>query len=141
MPKFNKNVEELETKFEKWMYLLQRLEFLERLPESLQHKIFEKVMSIAELLKLEKTDRRAYEESLKKHRDLKNAMDTQYMLGVEEGVAKGREKGIAEGIEKGIEKGIVRAAILMLKAGEDPSNISRILGLSMTQIAALSVED
>jgi predicted transposase/invertase (TIGR01784 family) len=132
MPKFNKNVEELETKFEKWMYLLQRLEFLERLPESLQHKIFEKVMSIAELLKLEKTDRRAYEESLKKHRDLKNAMDTQYMLGVEEGIAKGRE----EGIEKGIEK----AVSLMLKSGEKPTEIARMLGMTLEQIKTIADE-
>ena len=137
MPKFNKNLEDLETKIEKWMYLLKRLEFLERLPEALQHKIFEKVMSIAELLKLEKTDRQAYEESLKKHRDLKNAMDTQYMLGVKEGIAKGREEGREEGMEKGIEK----AALMMLKAGEDPVYISRILGLSVDQIEALSSEE
>ena len=132
-PKFNKNVEDLETKFEKWMYLLTRLEFLERLPEALQHKIFEKVMSIAELLKLEKTDRQAYEESLKKHRDLKNAMDTQYMLGVEEGIEKGMEKGMEKGIEK--------AAIMMLKAGEDPVHVARILGLSKAQIESLSIEE
>jgi predicted transposase/invertase (TIGR01784 family) len=124
MPKFNKNVEQLETKFEKWMYLLQRLEFLERLPESLQHKIFEKVMSIAELLKLEKTDRRAYEESLKKHRDLKNAMDTQYMLGKEEGIMIGLEK----------------AVLLMLKSGEKPTEVARMLGMSLEQIKAIADE-
>ncbi len=39
--------------------LLTKLEFLERLPETLQSKIFEKVMGIAELVKLEKTDRKA----------------------------------------------------------------------------------
>jgi hypothetical protein len=77
------------------------------------YKIFEKVMSIAELLKLEKTDRRAYEESLKKHRDLKNAMDTQYMLGKVEGREEGREEGIMIGLEK--------AVLLMLKSGEKPT--------------------
>jgi len=61
MPNFNINVEELETKFEKWINLFQRLEFLERLLESLQNKIFEKVMSITEILKLEEIDRQAYE--------------------------------------------------------------------------------
>ena len=59
IPKFNKKIDELETNFDKWMYLLTKLEFLERLPEALQSKIFEKVMGIAELLNLEKTDRKA----------------------------------------------------------------------------------
>ncbi|WP_232834967.1 Rpn family recombination-promoting nuclease/putative transposase [Pleomorphovibrio marinus] len=122
MPKFNKNANELETKFEKWMYLLRRLEFLERLPEGLQYKIFEKVMSIAELLKLEKTDRQAYEESLKKHRDLKNAMDTQYMLGME----KGRQEGLEQ------------AAIMMMRAGNDIASVSAILGLSVEQLKAVA---
>jgi predicted transposase/invertase (TIGR01784 family) len=141
MPKFNKNVDELETKFEKWVYLLGRLEFLERLPEKLQHKIFEKVMSIAELLKLEKTDRQAYEESLKKHRDLKNAMDTQYMLGKEEGIEKGRmegiEKGRMEGIEKGRMEGIEKTAIKMLNAGMDIILVAELTGLSTERLEYL----
>jgi len=88
IPKFNKKLEELETNFDKWMYLLTKLEFLERLPDILQSKIFRKVMGIAELVKLEKTDRKAYEKSLKKHRDLKNVMDTQRREGFELGVEK-----------------------------------------------------
>jgi len=43
---FNKNPEELETKFEKWVYLLKHLEFLERLPKRIQEKIFSKVMDL-----------------------------------------------------------------------------------------------
>jgi len=145
MPKFNKNVDELETKFEKWMYLLRRLEFLERLPEGLQYKIFEKVMSIAELLNLEKTDRLAYEESLKKHRDLKNAMDTQYLLGkqegIEQGIEQGMEQGMKQGIQKGVEQGrqegIEHTAVMMLKAGIDIVSVSGITGLSTERIQEL----
>ncbi len=107
------------------MYLLKRLEFLKRLPEELQHKIFKKVMSIAELLKLEKTDRKAYEESLKKHRDLKNAMDTQYMLGIEKGIEKGKREGIEQ------------TSVMMLKAGISIETVSSITGLSIDQINAL----
>jgi predicted transposase/invertase (TIGR01784 family) len=104
------------------------------------YKIFEKVMSIAELLKLEKTDRRAYEESLKKHRDLKNAMDTQYMLGKEEGREKGREEGREKGREEGIMIGLEKAVLLMLKSGEKPTEVARMLGMSLEQIKAISDE-
>ena len=40
MPKFNKQVDELETKFDKWMYVLQNLERLDRIPGNLREKIF-----------------------------------------------------------------------------------------------------
>lgn len=121
IPKFNKKINELETNFDKWMYLLTKLEFLERLPETLQSKIFEKVMGIAELLNLEKTDRQAYEESLKKHRDLKNVMDTQRR----------------EGIEIGIEKGIEKTAIGLLKEGIKIQIISKVTGLSEDDLLKL----
>jgi predicted transposase YdaD len=85
-------------------------------------------MSIAELLKLEKTDRRAYEESLKKHRDLKNAMDSQYMLGK------------VEGREEGIMIGLAKAVLLMLKSGEKPTEVARVLGMSLEQIKAIADE-
>jgi len=121
IPKFDKKLDELETNFDKWMYLLTKLEFLERLPEVLQSKIFEKVMGIAELVKLEKTDRKAYEESLKKHRDLKNVMDTQRR----------------EGIEIGIEKGIEKTAIGFFKEGVDIKVISKVTGLSEDELLRL----
>ncbi|WP_209333022.1 Rpn family recombination-promoting nuclease/putative transposase, partial [Lunatimonas salinarum] len=52
IPKFDKGEGEVETKFEKWLYVLKHLEFLERLPGSVKEKIFEKVMDIATLTNL-----------------------------------------------------------------------------------------
>ena len=121
IPKFDKKLDELETNFDKWMYLLTKLEFLERLPEVLQSKIFEKVMGIAELVKLEKTDRKAYEESLKKHRDLKNVMDTQRREGIEIGRIEEREK----------------TAIGFFKEGVDIEVISKVTGLSEDELQTL----
>ncbi len=117
IPKFNKNLDELETNVDKWMYLLTRLEYLERLPVTLQSKIFDKVMGIAELLKLEKTDRKAYEESLKKHRDLKNAMDSQKKSGIEEGIKK--------------------IAVRLFKENMDVQFISKVTGLSEDELQEL----
>ena len=122
IPKFNKKLEDLETNFDKWMYLLTKLEFLERLPEKLQSKIFQKVMGIAELLKLKKSDREAYEENLKKHRDLKNALDTSERLGFE----KGHKEGYDEGIEV--------TAIGFFKQGVKLEVISDVTGLSKDKL-------
>lgn len=92
VPKFVKKQEELETKFDKWMYVLKHLEFLERLPEVIQEKIFAKVMDIAELVNLDKKERKDYEESLKNYRDLKNALDS----SEEKGFVKGKQIGVEE---------------------------------------------
>lgn len=49
MPKFNKAVDQLETKFEKWLYVLKNLNRLDNIPNRLHEKIFRKVFG--ELLK------------------------------------------------------------------------------------------
>jgi predicted transposase/invertase (TIGR01784 family) len=97
MPKFNKNVEELQTRFEKWLFVIKNLNKLERIPEKLKEQIFEKVFEAAEIARFTPEQIRSYEDSLKYYRDLKNSLDT----AREEGIAEGIEKGIAEGIEKG----------------------------------------
>jgi predicted transposase/invertase (TIGR01784 family) len=60
MPKFNKKVEELETRFEKWMYVLKNLKRLDSLPEKLRERIFEKMFAVAEISKLSKEDYQQY---------------------------------------------------------------------------------
>ena len=49
MPKFNKRIEDIETRFEKWMYVLKNLKRLDSLPEKLRERIFEKMFAIAEI--------------------------------------------------------------------------------------------
>ena len=61
------------------------------------------------------------EESLKKHRDLKNVMDTQRR----------------EGIEIGIEKGIEKTAIGLFSEGIDIEIISKVTGLSVEELQRL----
>jgi len=74
-------------------------------------------MEIAELLKLKKTDRKAYEECLKKHRDLKNAMDSQKKSGIEEGIKK--------------------IAVRLFKENMDVQFISKVTGLSEDELQEL----
>ena len=42
MPKFNKTVDELETRFDKWLFVLRNLNRLDRIPDKLKEQIFEK---------------------------------------------------------------------------------------------------
>jgi predicted transposase/invertase (TIGR01784 family) len=76
MPKFNKSIEQLETRFEKWMYVLKNLPKLQELPSQLQGRIFEKIFRVAEIAKMNKQEITEYEDSLKKYRDLYSALAT-----------------------------------------------------------------
>jgi len=76
MPVFDKSIEQLETRLDKWLYVLKNLDKFDRIPERIKDKIFEKVFKISEYQKLSEEERQAYEDSLKYYRDLKNSMDT-----------------------------------------------------------------
>ena len=106
MPKFNKKIEELESHFDKWMYVLKNLSQLEDRPQKLQERIFQKIFKIAEIEKYNKADRAKYESSLKYYRDINNVVDTSFGDGLKVGLSKGIEQGIEEAIKKLIKSGM-----------------------------------
>jgi predicted transposase/invertase (TIGR01784 family) len=121
MPKFKKSVDELENRFEKWLYVIKNLNRLERIPDKFREKIFEKLFETAEIAKFTPEQVRSYEDSLKYYRDLKNSLDT--------AKTEGRTEGITEG------KTVV--AIAMLKDNEPIEKIARFTGLTRNQIEKL----
>ena len=102
LPKFKKKESQLTSKFDKWIYVLRRLSYLENRPASLKEKVFEKLFESAEIAKFSKDEKQAYEESLKYYRDIKNVVDTSKQEGREEG----REERNIEIIKKGLKEGL-----------------------------------
>jgi predicted transposase/invertase (TIGR01784 family) len=92
MPKFTKEVEDLETRFEKWMYVLKNLKRLDNIPDKLREKIFEKIFEVAEIAKLSKEDYQQYILSLNAYRDFKNSIETAKDEGKAEGLAEGEQE-------------------------------------------------
>ncbi|RLD75041.1 MAG: hypothetical protein DRJ10_16010 [Bacteroidetes bacterium] len=76
MPKFNKKAEELESRFEKWLFVLKNLHKLDRIPEKLKEGVFLKLFETAEIARFTQEESRDYEDSLKYYRDIKNSLDT-----------------------------------------------------------------
>jgi len=130
MPKFNKTIEELNTRFDKWLYVIKNLNKLDRVPDKLKEQIFEKLFETAEIAHFTPEQVRSYEDSLKYYRDLKNSLDT----AREEGVEKGIEQGFVKGIEEGFAKGMEEVAKNALKMGKPISEIAALTGLSEEQI-------
>ena len=77
MPKFTKGVDQLKTRFNKWLYVLKNLHRLEEIPKVLQERIFKKLFSAAEVANYTPEEMNAYEESLKTLRD--NYATAQYV--------------------------------------------------------------
>ncbi len=75
MPNFLKTIDELETREDKWFYVLKNLHKLDRVPSKIQDNIFKKVFKIAEIAKYKPEDRQKYLDSLKYYLDLKNSLD------------------------------------------------------------------
>ncbi|ALG69006.1 Rpn family recombination-promoting nuclease/putative transposase [Beggiatoa leptomitoformis] len=146
MPKFKKKEDELETHFDKWLYIIRNLENLTNRPPKLQEKVFSKLFEQAEIANYTEQEYADYEESLKVYRDLKNVIDTAFEEGVAEGIEKGKVAGLAEGIEKGkaeglaegIEKGkaeTIRLTALQLKqAGVAIDVIAKVMGLTVDEL-------
>ncbi len=95
LPKFKKSEEELESHFDKWLYVFKHLSDLQDRPKKLQDKIFERLFEAAEIAKFTPAEREAYEESLKHYRDLKNVVDTSREEGIKEVAKRMKAKGMS----------------------------------------------
>ncbi|MEE9371741.1 MAG: PD-(D/E)XK nuclease family transposase, partial [Saprospiraceae bacterium] len=137
MPKFNKTVDELETRFEKWLYVIRNLNRLEKIPDKLRESVFEKLFKVAEIAQFTPDQVLSYEDSLKYYRDMKNSLDTAFEEGKEEGIEEGIEQGIEKGIEKGIERGRKEIVLLLDSRGKSVKEISELTGLTAEWINAL----
>ncbi|MEY4936336.1 MAG: hypothetical protein RIS64_2695 [Bacteroidota bacterium] len=101
MPRFNKTLIELLTPQDNWLYILKNLPDLEEVPELFRKGILSKVFKIADMANLTREERRAYEESVKQYRDLKNVTDTAFYDGKIEGKMEKEEEIILNGHEEG----------------------------------------
>jgi len=118
MPKYNKTIEQLETRFDKWLYVIRNLNRLDRVPDKLRERIFEKLFETAEIAKFTPEQIRSYEDSLKYYRDIKASLDTKF----EEGQIEGKFEGKIE------------TAREMMKDGLSIEKIIRYTGLTKEQI-------
>jgi predicted transposase/invertase (TIGR01784 family) len=141
MPKFNKKIEELETRFDKWLYVIKNLNRLDRIPDKLREKIFDRVFEAAEIARFTPEQARSYETSLKYYRDLKNSFDTAHDDGMVKGIKKGRKEGLEKGRKQGLEKGRkeekIKIAKNLLEIGVAVELIAQSTKLSIEEINKL----
>ncbi|MBS9780535.1 MAG: PD-(D/E)XK nuclease family transposase [Moraxellaceae bacterium] len=122
MPNFTKTLVELETHFDKWLYIFKNLHRLQEIPTKLQEEIFLKLFDVAEVAQFTRDEYRDYEASLKSYWDLNSVMSSK----------------LEEGIEIGEQNKAFEIAKKMKAKGFDIQDIIEMTNLSSIEINKLS---
>lgn len=137
MPKFNKTEYELETMFDKWMFVLRNLGGLMQRPPALQERVFTRLFEAAEIVRFNRKEVAEYEDSLKVFRDWYSVMKTSINKGKAEGRAEGLAEGHAKGLAEGLNEGKKAVARQMKADGMSVEDIARYTGLDTKDIDSL----
>ena len=137
MPKFTKEIDEIETRFEKWLYVIKNLGRLDNLPDKLRETVFEKMFAAAEVAQLSQGEYMGYIENVIQHWDTYSIMKTAKEDATAEGMAKGMAKGLAEGMEKGRAEERENMVINSHQAGLPLEMIAKITDLSVNKVSKI----
>ena len=137
IPKFNKTEDELETMYDKWMYVLKNLSSLMNRPAALQERVFTRLFEQAEISKFNSDELRMYEDSVNAFRDIVNAIRSAEKKKFAECRAKGLAEGRAEGLAEGRAEGRAEIVRAMLAKGMAKDLIAELTGLSVDDINRL----
>ena len=123
LPLFNKEADECENEFERWIFVLKNMETLTRLPWAAQNAVFKKLEDIADVAALSRQERMKYDEGLRKYRDT---------ISVLQGAREdGYAEGMAQGIEQGEQKKALAIAEKMKAMGLSSKDILEATGISL----------
>ncbi|EDX74873.1 conserved hypothetical protein [Coleofasciculus chthonoplastes PCC 7420] len=157
LPKFIKELDELETLSDKWIYFIKSARGLEAIPETMaQVPEIRKAFEVANQANMTREELEALEQREMYIHDQRNAiklalrqgaeqgMEKGIQVGREQGIQEGREQGIQEGREQGIqegrEQGIQESKVEMARkmlGVVDEDTISQITGLSLEEVRRL----
>ena len=134
LPKFKKTADELATRLDKWLYLLNDIHKLSHLPvKFMDDDIFQLLFEMAEVKKLEFHKAIEYKDSLAHHHNWHDDSETSREIRLEKELAE----GIALCRDQGVEINSKAVAKTALKMGLDMDTVARITGLSIEELEEL----
>lgn len=137
LPKFKKDLDELQTLSDKWLYFLKEANHLESVPETLdQEAAISSAFEVAMQSRLTQDEMETLEKQAMFIHDSRNAI----LLAQQQAIQQGRKEGLEEGKREGLEEGkreekIAIARSLLNKLST--SDISQATGLTVEEIEAL----
>ena len=134
LPLFNKEADECENEFERWIFVLKNMETLTRLPWAAQNAVFKKLEDIADVAALSRQERMKYDEGLRKYRDTISVLQGAREEGYAEGYAEAYAKAYVEGYVEGRNQRSFEIAKNMLLGGMDEATVMEMTGLTKEDI-------
>ena len=136
--RFKKRISELETAFEKWIYLLKNMHRMTEIPPEFSEPLFERLFLLAEIGNFTPDEMKQYYNSLENMGDYDNIIHTAQeeaeKRGLEKGLARGRAEGHAEGLAEGHAEAQVEIARKMLAAGMTVEQTAQLTGLAVDEV-------
>ena len=155
--RFNKKIWELDTVFDKWIYLLKHMHEMEEIPKKFSDPLFTRLFLLAKIGSFTPEELKQYNQSLESMSDYDNIINTAreeaeklgWTVGHAEGRAEGRAEGHAEGRAEGHAEGRVEGraetqaeiARKMLMSGMPIEQICAFTGLDVAAVEALKTEE
>ena len=107
LDRFDKGLEECESLIDKWFYSLKHMGSLDRLPESLRVKAFERLFEACEIAKFTTEEKLKYEHDMMTERDYTNILNTYRAEGKAEGITEGKIEVVRAMKAKGLEMSLI----------------------------------
>ncbi|MEA2050769.1 MAG: Rpn family recombination-promoting nuclease/putative transposase [Campylobacterota bacterium] len=127
LSKFSKDLKELDTILDRWIYFLKNADDLELIPEEYESIVeFKDAFSLASQCNWNKKELEVYDYMTLKAFDEVNAIRT--------AERKAMQKGMQEGIEKGMEKGLEKGVLALYHIGQKVEDISKIMDLDISKV-------
>ena len=143
--RMTKNISELETMFEKWIYLMKNMHKMKKIPPEFADPMFRRLFLLAEINNFTPEEREQYYKSLESMGYYYNIINTTAEEAEKRGLERGREEGREEGRVEGRKEGRVEGrnqtnldnARNCKKLGVAIDIISQATGLSADVIESL----
>lgn len=135
--RFRKHIWELESRFDKWVYILKHMHEMSEIPKEFSDPLFTRLFMLAEIDNFTAEEYQQYIESLDNMGDYQNIINTAVEEAVLRGLEKGREEGRVEGREEGREETRMEMALNFKRLGTPNEIIAKATGLAMDVIEGL----
>ena len=133
LPRFEKEWEECDSNFDKWIYLLKNMYRLKEFPEvSRKDEVFSRLERVASYAELSDEEKIAYEADLR----WAGEYDEELATAKREAAEEGRAEGLVEGRAEGILAEKWETARLLSEKGMDVGFISEVTGLKESELKA-----
>ena len=129
--RFKKRIWELETVFDKWMYLLKHMHEMVVIPNEFKDPLFSRLFLLAEINNFTSDELQQYQKSLENMGEFENIITS-----TEE---RAREAGRVEGLAEGGHNKAKEIAANMLSAGIPIEQVAQFTGLEISEIEKLSL--